>query len=198
MSTEKSKNVVITKKARENLVKARAGAITLPKIIGMAFGEGGVNSSGTVIAPAESQSRLNKELFRKAIDGYTFPNDTTCRYECTLAESELAGKEISEIGLYDTNGDIVCIKTFTRKGKDDDVEQTSSRPGRRQNVKNYTPTTRNFSQSVPNVEVTDTNHADNINAAPKQLIENDNYLKDRMDDEGFSLVDGVLCQKFEE
>ena len=84
----------------------------------------GVNSSGTVIAPAESQSRLNKELFRKAIDGYTFPNDTTCRYECTLAESELAGKEISEIGLYDTNGDIVCIKTFTRKGKDDDVEQT--------------------------------------------------------------------------
>lgn len=40
MSTEKSKNVVVTKKARENLVKARAGAITLPKIIGMAFGEG--------------------------------------------------------------------------------------------------------------------------------------------------------------
>lgn len=124
MSTEKSKNVVVTKKARENLVKARAGAITLPKIIGMAFGEGGVSSSGTVIAPTESQSKLNKELFRKAIDGYTFPNDTTCRYECTLAGSELAGKEISEIGLYDTNGDIVCIKTFTRKGKDDDVEQT--------------------------------------------------------------------------
>ena len=80
--------------------------------------EGGVSSSGTVIAPTESQSKLNKELFRKAIDGYTFPNDTTCRYECTLAESELAGKEISEIGLYDTNGDIVCIKTFTRKGKE--------------------------------------------------------------------------------
>lgn len=27
--------MVITKKARENLVKARAGAITLPKIIGI-------------------------------------------------------------------------------------------------------------------------------------------------------------------
>lgn len=65
-------------------------------------------------------------------------------------------------------------------------------------MKNYTPSTRNFSQSVPNVETTDTNHADNINAAAKQLIENDNYLKDRMDDEGFSLVDGVLCQTFEE
>ena len=50
----------------------------------------------------------------------TQPADTNV----PLAESELAGKEISEIGLYDTNGDIVCIKTFTRKGKDDDVEQT--------------------------------------------------------------------------
>ena len=31
---------------------------------------------------------------------------------------------ISEIGLYDEDGDIVCIKAFLRKGKDDDVEQT--------------------------------------------------------------------------
>lgn len=124
MSVEKSKNVVITKKGREKLVKARAGALTLPKITGMAFGSGGVNESGTVIAPTESQEKLTKELYRKEIDTYSFPNDTTCRYECTLTESELAGAEISEIGLYDADGDIVCIKTFTRKGKDDDVQQT--------------------------------------------------------------------------
>lgn len=124
MSVEKSKNVVITKKGREKLVKARAGALTLPKITGMAFGSGGVNESGTVIAPTESQTKLTKELYRKEIDTYSFPNDTTCRYECTLTESELAGAEISEIGLYDADGDIVCIKTFTRKGKDDDVQQT--------------------------------------------------------------------------
>lgn len=124
MSVEKSKNVVITKKGKEKLVKARAGALTLPKITGMAFGSGGVNESGTVISPTESQAKLTKELYRKEIDTYSFPNDTTCRYECTLTESELAGAEISEIGLYDADGDIVCIKTFTRKGKDDDVQQT--------------------------------------------------------------------------
>lgn len=124
MSIEKNKNVIITKKSREKLVKARAGAIQLPKIVGMAFGDGGVDASGTVISPTESQSELAYELFRKAIDGYSFPEDTTCRYECTLSESELAGEEISEIGLYDADGDIVCIKTFMRKGKDDDVEQT--------------------------------------------------------------------------
>ena len=124
MSTEKNKNVVITKKARENLVKARAGAIQLPKIVGMAFGNGGVDAAGEVIPPTETQTGLANEIFRKEIDGYSFPADTTCRYECTLAESELAGEEISEVGLYDEAGDVVCIKTFMRKGKDGDVEQT--------------------------------------------------------------------------
>ncbi len=124
MSIEKNKNVIITKKAREKLVKARAGAIQLPKIVGMAFGNGGVDSSGNVIPPTETQDGLSSEIHRKAIDSYSFPADTTCRYECTLSESELAGEEISEVGLYDEEGDIVCIKAFMRKGKDDDVEQT--------------------------------------------------------------------------
>lgn len=119
-----NKNVVITKKARMKLVKARAGAITLPKVIGMAFGNGGVRADGTVIEPQETQSALAHELYRKPVDKYSFPEDCICRYECTLLETELAGKEISEIGLYDQEGDILCIKNFTRKGKDDDVEQT--------------------------------------------------------------------------
>lgn len=119
-----NKNVIITKKAREKLVKARAGAIQLPKITGMAFGNGGVDAAGNVKPPLENQSQLSNELLRKEIDGYSFPDDTTCKYECTLSESELAGEEISEIGLYDADGDIVCIKTFMRKGKDVEVEQT--------------------------------------------------------------------------
>ncbi|MEZ3491715.1 MAG: phage tail protein [Lachnospiraceae bacterium] len=122
--SENNKNVVVTKKAREKLVKARAGVIELPRIVGMAFGDGGVDADGNVIPPAETQSQLTAELLRKEIDGYSFPDDTTCKYECTLTESELAGEEISEIGLYDAEGDIVCIKTFMRKGKDSDVEQT--------------------------------------------------------------------------
>ncbi len=119
-----NKNVVITRNARMKLVKARAGAITLPRVVGMAFGNGGVNADGTVIEPPDSQTALVGELLRKPVDGYSFPEDCICRYECTLLENELAGAEISEIGLYDEDGDIVCIKNFTRKGKDDDVEQT--------------------------------------------------------------------------
>lgn len=119
-----NKNVVITKNARMKLVKARAGVITLPRVVGMAFGNGGVNADGTVIEPPDTQTALAGELFRKPVDGYSFPEDCICRYECTPLENELAGAEISEIGLYDEDGDIVCIKNFTRKGKDDDVEQT--------------------------------------------------------------------------
>lgn len=117
-------NVIITKKARANMVKARAGAITLPKIEGMAFGDGGVDLSGNVVAPTEDQSELKNELFRKEIESYTFPDDTTCQYVCVLAENELAGSDISEIGLYDENGDLACIKTFKSKGKDDDIQMT--------------------------------------------------------------------------
>ncbi len=122
--SDKSQNVVITKAARQKLVQARAGAIVLPKVVGMAFGSGGVDSGGEIIAPKEGQEALTKELYRKPVDGYSFPEDTVCRYECTLTEQELAGSEISEIGLYDEDGDILCIKAFKRKGKDDDVAQT--------------------------------------------------------------------------
>lgn len=119
-------NAVITTIARQKLVKARAGAIVLPKIVGMAFGDGGVDNAGNVINPDDNQTELVSELYRKEIDGYTILDDETAtvRYECTLISNELAGNDISEIGLYDSDGDLVCIKTFRKKGKDDDLEMT--------------------------------------------------------------------------
>ena len=47
------------------------------------------------------------------------------------------------------------------------------------------------------METTDTNHADNVNQAPKQLIENDIALKEQMDGYGFSVVNGALCVTYE-
>lgn len=124
MSMEKNKNVIITQKSREKMVKARAGAIVLPRIVGMAFGSGGCNSDREVITPEEDQETLRNELYRKEIDRFEFVGLTTCRYECTLEEQELSGTYISEVGLYDEEGDIVAIKNFTPKGKDDDLEMT--------------------------------------------------------------------------
>lgn len=117
-------NQIITKIARKKMVRARAGDIELPKIVGMAFGNGGVDGDGNIIEPSENQEVLNNELYRKEIDGYTLISDTTCRYECTLDTTELAGENISEIAMYDAEGDIVAIKNFMAKGKDSDLEMT--------------------------------------------------------------------------
>ena len=117
-------NAIITKIAREKMVRARAGVITLPKIVGMVFGDGGVDSQGVVIPPAEDQTELMNELYRQEIDSYEFTDDTVCQYKCTLGEATLQGAQISEIGMYDEEGDIVCIKSFSSKGKDSDLEMT--------------------------------------------------------------------------
>ena len=115
---------VVTLKAKNKMMKARAGAITLPKIVGMAFGNGGVSSGGTVIQPEETQIALNGELLRKEIDSYEILSDTKCRYVCTLNNDELVGAHISEVALYDEEGDLVAIKNFLAKGKDSDLEIT--------------------------------------------------------------------------
>lgn len=61
----------------------------------------------------------------------------------------------------------------------------------------YQPQNAVFSRSIPITETTDTNHANNINAAPKQLIENDIALDEKIDSYGYSIVDGKLCVTYE-
>lgn len=65
---------------------------------------------------------LSKPLLRKNVDGYEVLSDTKIRYRCTLAENELANTYISEVGLYDADGDMVAMKAFLKKGKDADME----------------------------------------------------------------------------
>jgi phage-related tail fiber protein len=117
-------DAVVTKKARNKMLKARAGDQALPKIVGMAFGDGGIEESGGIITPSIEQTALNNELLRKEVSGHEYLSDTVCRYSCTLEANELAGKSISEIALYDEEGDLIAIKNFSAKGKDDDLEMT--------------------------------------------------------------------------
>lgn len=112
-------NSIVTTLARQKLVKARAGVIELPPIIGMAFGDGGVTENGAVLMPDEA---LKNELFRKEIDGFKEITSTCYRYTCILDKTELEGAAISEVGLYDAEGDIIAIKNFKRKEKDGDME----------------------------------------------------------------------------
>ncbi len=124
MAEDLTKNQIITIAGRKKMLRARAGEILLPKIAGFVFGDGGLDENGVVITPLEKEGTLRHELLRKKYDSYSVISDTKYKYYCTLAESELPGAEINEIGLCDTDGDIITIKRFTNKGKDDDISMT--------------------------------------------------------------------------
>lgn len=115
-------NAITTNKAREKMVKARAGDITLAKITHMIFGDGGADSTGKPISPSGSDTKLKNQTLKKSIDGHIYPASTTCRYSCRLTKEELADKNINEIGLVDADGDLVAVKTFGNKYKDADME----------------------------------------------------------------------------
>ena len=63
-----TQNQIITVTARKNMVRARAGEIQLPKIVGFVFGDGGVDESGNIIPLSETDSTLGNELLdRKSV-----------------------------------------------------------------------------------------------------------------------------------
>lgn len=115
-------NSVITIKGRHKLLKARAEGVVVPKIIGVAFGNGGVNSRGEVIEPLESQTALNNEIHRKEVLRYEYLDDLTCEYICYLEADEIPNENINELALYDSDDDLVAIKNFTTKSKGADLE----------------------------------------------------------------------------
>lgn len=117
---------VITAVGRKKLCKAHAGDITLPPITHMAWGNGGVDESGQPKEATGNEIGLYSELLKKEIEshGYVNEEETTCRYTATLDKGELTGKEISEMGLYDSEGDLIAYRTLMRKGKEADIPQT--------------------------------------------------------------------------
>lgn len=114
-------DAVITVKGREKMCKAHAGDITLPPIRYIAYGDNGVDSDGTPYPMTGEEVSLRHELLRMEIDDHGYPVPTTCEYKAGLEKSELANMYISEIGLYDSEGDLVMYRTCLKKGKDDDM-----------------------------------------------------------------------------
>lgn len=114
---------VVTNVAKNKMIRARAGLLpALPKIVGMAFGDGAASGS-SVRTPLATDTALQNELLRQEIDGVELQEDQiSALYTSTLSKTALAGKNINELALYDEEGDLVAIKSFSNKGKDDDME----------------------------------------------------------------------------
>lgn len=115
-------NTVITNYRREQLCKITSGAIdTLPPIAQVAFGDGGVDTDGQVLQPTGSQQALVHEIGRYDIDKVEYPVATTARYTITIPAVDLAGAQISEAALVDSEGNLCAIRNMLAKGKDEGV-----------------------------------------------------------------------------
>lgn len=116
---------VITATGRKKLCMALAGDASLPVIAKMAWGDGGVDSDGQPLGATGNEVGLYNELLVKDVESHEYINDgqTTCRYSGTLEAGELSGKQISEMGLYDVDGDLIAYRNFLPKGKDADIPQ---------------------------------------------------------------------------
>lgn len=114
-------NAIVPVVAREKIAKARKEGKKLAAIKYMAFGDGGLDSSGTVKIPASDATALNHEILRKEYDGVEETSACSYTYKCVLEENELGGKEISEIALVDEDGDLASMQCF--KPRPDDLEQ---------------------------------------------------------------------------
>ena len=115
---------ITTLAAKRKMLLARAGKQALPPIKQMVFGAGGVTEAGEVLELEEGQQELKDEIFRKDIEKIEVINNMNIQYCCTLDENELSGADISEIALADEEGDLVAIKNFKAKGKDNDFSMT--------------------------------------------------------------------------
>lgn len=114
-------NAIVPVVAREKIAKARKEGKKLAAIKYMAFGDGGVDSSGTVRVPASDITALYNEIIRKEYDSVEEASTCSYTYKCVLEENELNGKSISEIALVDEDGDLASMQCF--KPRPDDLEQ---------------------------------------------------------------------------
>lgn len=82
----------------------------------IAFGIGG-NSFDEPRIPQPEDTGLQIEVFRKLVEIQNNP-DGTRTFKATVKQAELIGYDIDEIGLFDEDGGLLFLKTFSAKPKD--------------------------------------------------------------------------------
>ncbi|AOP33416.1 phage tail protein [Leptospira tipperaryensis] len=82
----------------------------------IAFGIGGL-VSGEPRVPLPSDTGLQNEILRKLVEIQDNP-DGTRNFKVTIKQSEAIGASINELGLFDNDGNLMFLKTFPSKPKD--------------------------------------------------------------------------------
>jgi len=118
-----SQNNVLTTALRVRMAQLLAGKIsTIPKVKYMAFGSGGLGTDGNPKQPSGTATALEVEEKRYEVGEPIFPVDTTARFSATIPEADLAGKKLSEVGLFSEDNVLYAIRNMSPKQKDSDEE----------------------------------------------------------------------------
>ena len=118
MSTE---NTVTTVKGREKFAKAHAGLIVLPPITQIGFGNGGIDATGIPTMPDDTSIEVSGEFLKKDIESASFLAPAVNAVIGILDFAEGNGEDVSAVGLYDAENDLVAMKHFAAKPKDSET-----------------------------------------------------------------------------
>ncbi len=113
-------NEISTVTFREKLAEVTAGTGTLPQASQIAFGNDGVDGSGNPVDPTGLETTVPGQFIQKALSTVSFTGTTT-ELEGLLDFDEGNGEEVSAVGIYDADGDLMALKTFTPKNKDNET-----------------------------------------------------------------------------
>ncbi len=116
-------DAVLLNQAKRKMLKSRFDSSVRVDIAQFVFGTG-LGRDGKPYEPNADQTELKNEILRKDIDSRYRISDTCYRYSGFLSEIEGNGQYISEIGLVDSDGMLICIKTFEKKIKNMEAEMT--------------------------------------------------------------------------
>lgn len=111
-----STNAIKTTTAREKFASGyNSGG--LPAITEVAFGDGGHNTdTGEPIPPDGSETTVPGQVIQKSINSSSI-SSTTYTAVGIIDDTEISlGTNVSAVGFYDSEGDLVALKTFSPKG----------------------------------------------------------------------------------
>lgn len=111
---------VVVNTYRKRLAARMAGGAQLAPVAYMAFGDGGHNADLTPKAPSANQTALNHEILRKPLAAITQEDLYSVTGKGAVEANEVVGAGISEAALIDANGQLVGLKTFAPKFKEND------------------------------------------------------------------------------
>ena len=104
-------NTITTAAQRAKFATAHATSGVLPIIAQIGFGTGGHDTgTGLPTQPTGLETAVGGEVVKKAITSVNTTVPTTAEVLGILDFEEGNGVSISAIGLYDSDGDLICLK----------------------------------------------------------------------------------------